>query len=78
IIIVITGLLILIRVLPYLFRGLYAYYEMRRLNVEDISNDRSYIIMYLAQIVLGICMIIYAKFITNFIELKRKSRSAER
>jgi hypothetical protein len=61
-----------ITVLPYFLQSLSTYFGEKRFSYGSSPSPERFI-LYAAELVLAILMIVYQKLIVNFIELKRRS-----
>ncbi|HWI93947.1 MAG TPA: hypothetical protein VNT20_21885 [Flavisolibacter sp.] len=72
IVIILIGIVTVITALPYFLQSLSTYFAEKRFNYGSSPSPERFI-LYAAELVLAILMIIYQKVIVNFIELKRRS-----
>lgn len=69
----IAGIIVTIRALPFLCRAAYNYYRESQAVYLPSQADKSGVILYGAQFALGLILILFARTLTNFIELKRRN-----
>lgn len=72
IIVVIIGGMMIIDNLPVLIRQVYTFTEMNKSFYKMETPDKSFIVMYLIKLIMGILLIVYNRHIVNLIELKRR------
>ena len=72
IVIILIGMVTVITVLPYFLQSLSTYFGEKRFSYGSSPSPERFI-LYAAELVLAILMIVYQKLIVNFIELKRRS-----
>lgn len=75
--VIIIGALMIINAVPWLLRQIFLYYQRSRLHVEYSKPDKTYIIVYIAEIVLGLLLMANQRAIVNFIEMKRRGNPVE-
>ena len=72
IVIMLVGLLIIITALPHFFRSLYVYFTQIKNSFGSVAPDKSYLLLYAIELILGILLMIYRKFLVNYMELERR------
>ena len=74
--VIIIGGIIVVNTLPQLLRQIYLYFEERSLTRGITNPDFTIILMYSIQLLIG-CLLVYnSSTVVNFIELRRRKKSA--
>lgn len=72
---IVSGIIILVNIVPFFIKEVIAFFQSRKpgelFNIEEPFRP-SYIILYGAEVIIAIILIVYQRTIVNFIESMRK------